>query len=210
MTSVPRSSADGQLNATDYATVCFTVCLEKETDMRSNKGFSLIELLIVVAISLIIAAIAIPNLLRARIAANEGSAVSCMRTINTAQFAYNSSYPTAGYANALANLGPSAASGCVAAGPTQANACLIDWGLAQAFAGGATGGKSGYQFGSTGIAASGINSSFVTGASPQTYNVSGVRNFCATEDGVVRFNAGGSGSAPVTLPATCLGFTLLQ
>ena len=87
----------------------------------------LLLVLCVVAIILIIAAIAIPNLLRARIAANEGSAVSCMRTINTAQFAYNSSYPTVGYATALADLGPSTAAGCTAAGPSQANACLIDW-----------------------------------------------------------------------------------
>lgn len=177
--------------------------------MRSSKGFSLIELLIVVAIILIIAAIAIPNLLRARISANEGAAVSSVRTINTAQFAYNSSYPTAGYAAALANLGPATPAGCTAS-PSQANACLIDYGLAQAFAGGATGGKSGYEFGSTGIAASGINSSFVTGASPQSYNISGVRNFCATEDGVIRFNAGASGSAPVITTAACQAFTTMQ
>jgi len=107
-------------------------------------------------------------------------------------------------------LGPSVASGCVPAGPSQTNACLIDWGLAQAFAGGATGSKSGYIFGSTGIVSSGLNSSFVSGASPVNYNISGVRNFCATEDGVVRFNAGASGSAPVVTSAACQVFTLLQ
>ncbi|MGA8314061.1 MAG: prepilin-type N-terminal cleavage/methylation domain-containing protein [Terriglobales bacterium] len=178
--------------------------------MRRTKGFSLIELLIVVAIILIIAAIAIPNLLRARIAANEGASVSSMRTINTAQFAYNSSYPSVGYAAALANLGPATAAGCGVAGPVQANACLIDWQLAQSFAGGATGTKSGYVFASTGITANGINSTFVTGSSPQNFNLSGVRNFCATDDGVVRYNAGATGSTPVITTAACQAFLLLQ
>ena len=70
-----------------------------------QKGFSLIELLIVVAIILIIAAIAIPNLLRARMAANESSAVPSIRTINTAMITYNSTYPTVGFATNLATLG---------------------------------------------------------------------------------------------------------
>ncbi|PYQ41375.1 MAG: pili assembly chaperone, partial [Acidobacteria bacterium] len=73
--------------------------------MRKQKGFSLIELLIVVAIILIIAAIAIPNLLRARMAANESAAASSVRTINTAMVSYITAYPTVGYAATLAALG---------------------------------------------------------------------------------------------------------
>jgi len=171
--------------------------------MRNSKGFSLIELLIVVAIILIIAAIAIPNLLRARIAANEASAAQSLRLINTAEFAYNAAYPNLGYSTDLASLG--GAPPCL---PSSAHACLLDNVLASAIPG--SGGKSGYVFATTGITAGALTSSFITGTSPLTFGVTGTRDFCSTEDGVIRFDAGKTGATPVTKVSDCQAFTMMQ
>jgi len=140
--------------------------------MRS-KGFSLIELLIVVAIILIIAAIAVPSFLHSRMAANESAAVASLRTLNTAQISYNSAYPSVGFASTLGAL-----TGTTCNPPDPTAACLIDSALAGGF-------KSGYSF--TLINVTGTpNSTYNFIATPSTWNYSGVRYFCSYADAVVR------------------------
>jgi len=146
-----------------------------------NKGFSLIELLIVVAIILIIAAIAIPNLLRSRMAANEASAVGSLRTINTACVTYSSTYGI-GFPTALHDLGTSGAA-------TSTSADLID----NVLAGGV---KSGYAFSYAFTAAvSGVVPAYAVNASPLSPGQTGQRYFYTDQSGVIRFNISAAASA---------------
>jgi type IV pilus assembly protein PilA len=158
--------------------------------MRKNQqGFSLIELLIVVAIILIIAAIAVPNLLRSRMAANEASAVGSLRTMNTACATYAVTYGI-GYPAALSNLAPVTGGGA----PTSAAADLIDDVLSTSI-------KSGYSFALTGTppAAGTVIQTYTATAEPVSLSHTGNRYFFTDQSGVIRQNVG-TAAGPTDTP----------
>ncbi len=155
--------------------------------MRKHpRGFSLIELLIVVAIILIIAAIAIPNLLRSRVAANQASAVGSLRTLNTCEITYASTYNT-GYSSTLAALGPPASGN-----PTPSAAGLVDSVLGHDPAM-----KSGYSFvyapGSAD--SSGRINTYNINANPITVGTTGQNFYFTDQSAVIRQNTSASAGA---------------
>ena len=173
--------------------------------MRSSKGFSLIELLIVVAIILIIAAIAIPSLLQARISANEASAVGSLTAIKSAEITYETAYPTVGFSPDIASLG-----GPAPCTPSSTTACLLDSILSTATPG--SNGKSGFVFLATGIMPGGAvnNAAYVAAASPALARSTGNHDYCSTNDGVLRSQIANPGDVPVNAVAACLAFPVTQ
>ena len=169
--------------------------------MKKQKGFSLIELLIVVAIILIIAAIAVPNLLKSKMAANEASTAASLRTIGTANVTYSSTY-NVGYAGTLGALGPPTAG----TASSSVNADLIDSVLAGGIGGASlTSTKSGYTFTyaalPTGAAptTAAPNGTYTVIASPVSSGSSGVSTFCGDQTNVIKKDTAG---ATITAAAT--------
>jgi len=152
--------------------------------MKNRRGFTLVEIMIVVAIIALLAAIAIPNLLRARLQANESAAQAALKTVATAEVTWRSANPD--YAS-LAELGSPTT------GPPYIDAVLM------------AGTKNGYVFSVPDVVTG--SDAFVCNAVPANPNVSGVRHFCITEDGVVRAD---DAITAATAHAACQGFDATQ
>jgi len=158
-----------------------------------ERGFSLIELLIVVAIILIISAIALPSFLHSKIAANEASAVYSIRTINTAQVTYATTYPTVGYASTLNELAASTSTSSA----SSANAGILDWVL------GCTSTtqcpKSGYNFQLTNVSGSPTVTGYSVWGTPITVGTTGYRGFCSDNMNPVMVDPAGGTACTMAL-----------
>ncbi|MGE5323527.1 MAG: DUF4190 domain-containing protein [Actinomycetota bacterium] len=152
-----------------------------------------------IPVLLIIAAIVIPNLLRAKLAANDAAAASVMRTINTAQVSYKTSYPNRGYARDLSTLGSGGAAECGT--PTENAACLIDASVTR-------GERYGYHFSMTAVCGDdNACTDYLAVATPVVLNSTGTRSFCSTSDAVIH-SMRGAVFAPST-PDECQAWPAL-
>jgi len=165
--------------------------------MKHQRGFTLIEMLVVVAIILIIAAVTIPSMTGAKVHADEASAVASIRAINQAEVSYMATY--GGYAESLANLG--GAEPCTRSATTS---CILD----QSLVGGE---KSGYHFAAVGSNPSdGMSQSYFVGAAPVVFDRTGKRLFCSSDKGVIRADLNTTGSTIPPDAEQCAGFKALQ
>jgi type IV pilus assembly protein PilA len=165
--------------------------------MTHHRGFTLMELMIVIALILIIAAVAIPSMKEAQIHANEASAVASIRTISVAEISYQATY--GGYAESLPNLG-----GAEPCHKSPETACLLDESLAG-------GSKSGYRFVAPGGNPSGgENTSYVASAAPEVFDRTGKRLFCSTDKNVIRADLNVSGSTTPPGVEQCAAFAALR
>jgi type IV pilus assembly protein PilA len=178
-----KRSVAKQLSAISAGQIFRTARVASKPTSQRQAGFSLIELLIVVAIILIIAAIAIPNLIRSRISANEASCVATLRTLNTSQVLYQTSYGS--FSPNLVDIGPNGTTCGSTVIPTATAACLVDTTLASDPIT-----KSGYTI--TYAPAGTPPATYKITALPIAIGVSGQRGFCTNQTMVIDVNAGGT------------------